>query len=468
MPKIGLRNLKTALALAIVMLINLILVVINPDFANSWFSPFFAGIAAAYSMQSKQSSSFKLARIRSFGSIIGGTTGMILILLYEKFLSDMLIGTYGEIWNLAILYAIVGLLVVPLIYVLVKTQKTDFIFVALLTYLSVTISTRNFLPVTVFAINRMASTIIGVMVTLFVNNFDLRFHRNSNILFVTGLDGTILTPQKQLTNYTKFKLNQLIEKGANITISTTRTPASLTQILKDVEFNLPLMIMNGSVVFDLNNETYHHIKTISKHAQKGLDTLLEKENKNAFVYSITDGMLSIYHYPFKNEGEKRFFDERKHDYFQNHVKGKLSQEDDAVFYIIIDRFDEIKKLENKIKSCTFSKDITINIYPYDLLPRYYFLKINSIHASKAIALKEFLITHQEDMVVSIGSKSFDIPMMKASDFSYATASAEDEVKAIANYVFDIDHPDIIMKEFQKLYYLKNVKRYLEKKKSLKI
>lgn len=464
MPKIGLRNVKTAIALAIVMLLNLILTMINPEFANSWYSPFFAGIAAVYSMQSKQSSSFKLARIRSFGSLIGGTSGMILILLYEKFLSEMLISAYGEIWNLAILYAIVGLLVITLIYVLVTTQKTDFIFVALLTYLSVTISSRNFLPVTVFAINRMSSTIIGVMITLFVNNFDLRFHKNSNILFVTGLDVTILTPKKQLTNFSKYKLNQLIEKGANITISTTRTPASLTQILKDVEFTLPLMIMNGSVVFDLKNETYHHVKTISKHAQKGLDTLLEKEDKNAFVYSITDGMLSIYHHPFKNEGEKRFFDERKHDYFQNHVKGRLSQDDEAVFYIIIDRFDEIKKLENKIKNCTFNKDITINVYPYDLLPRYYFLKINSINASKAIALKEFLITHEEDTVVSIGSKSFDIPMMKASDFAFATASAEEEVKAIANHVFEIDDPDIIMKEIQKIYYQKNVKQYLQRKK----
>jgi len=464
MPKIGLRNIKTAIALAIVMFINLLLTIINPEFANSWYSPFFAGIAAAYSMQSKQSSSFKLAQIRSFGSLIGGTTGMILILLYEAFISEVMIASYGEIWNLAILYTIVGMLVIPLIYFLVTTQKTDFIFVALLTYLSVTISSRNFLPVTVFAVNRMASTIIGVLVTLFVNHFDLRFHKNKNILFVTGLDGTILNRQKQLTSFTKYKLNQLIEKGANITISTTRTPASLTQILKDVEFTLPLMIMNGSVVFDLNNETYHHIKAISKHAQQGLDAFLEKEDKNAFVYNITDGMLSIYHHPFKNEGEKKFFDERKHDYFQNHIKGKLSQDDDAVFYIIIDRIDEVKRMESKIKNSTFYKDITINIYPYDLLPRYYFLKINSINASKAIALKEFLTTHQEDTVISVGSKSFDIPMMKSSDFAYATASADEEVKAIAHHVFDVDDPDVIMKEFQKLYYLKNVKQYLEKKK----
>ncbi|MBU1141889.1 MAG: HAD hydrolase family protein [Firmicutes bacterium] len=464
MPKIGLRNIKTAIALAMVMLINLILTIINPELANNWYSPFFAGIAAAYAMQSKQSSSFKLARIRSFGSLIGGTSGMILILLYEKFLTDTISNVYGDILNMTIFYSIVGLMVIPLIYFLVTTQKTDFIFVALLTYLSVTISSRNFLPVTVFAINRMASTIIGVMIALMINVVDFRFHKNPNILFVTGLDGTILTPLKQLTSYTKYKLNQLISKGASITLSTTRTPASLTQILMDVEFTLPLMIMNGSVVFDLNKETYHHVKSISKHAQKGLDLLLTSEQKNAFVYSITDGILSIYHHPFKHIAEQKFFDERKHDYFQNHVKGKLSIEDDAVFYIIIDRYDEIQKLETKIKSSTFCRDITLNIYPYDTMPRYYFLKINSIHASKAIALKEFLTSHQEHKVVSIGSKSFDIPMMQASDFSYATASAEEEVKAIANFVFEVDNPDVVLKEIHKIYYHKNPIQYLEKRK----
>ena len=139
MPKIGLRNVKTAIALGIVMFVNIILTLINPTFATNWYSPFFAGIAAAYTMQSKQSSSFKLARIRSFGSLIGGTSGMILILLYERFISQFIIDQFGVLWNLTILYLIVVVFVMPLIYILVKTQKTDFIFVVICKWIVCTI-----------------------------------------------------------------------------------------------------------------------------------------------------------------------------------------------------------------------------------------------------------------------------------------------------------------------------------------
>ena len=70
MRKIGLRNIKTAISVFITLMIYLVLVMIFNEEAYTWYSPFFASIAAAYSMQSFTSKSFLQARIRALGSLV--------------------------------------------------------------------------------------------------------------------------------------------------------------------------------------------------------------------------------------------------------------------------------------------------------------------------------------------------------------------------------------------------------------
>ena len=88
MPKIGLRNIKTALAILVTLLFYLLIHVINPEIASLWYSPFFAGIAAAYSLQSDYTASFRQARIRSMGSVIGGIYGVFIVNMYEMVLHN--------------------------------------------------------------------------------------------------------------------------------------------------------------------------------------------------------------------------------------------------------------------------------------------------------------------------------------------------------------------------------------------
>ena len=71
----------------------------------------------------------------------------------------------------------------PLIELTVKLKQTDAVFITCLTFLSVTISARNGgMPVFQFATNRVLSTLIGVGVSLLVNNYIFHLNRcNKNI-----------------------------------------------------------------------------------------------------------------------------------------------------------------------------------------------------------------------------------------------------------------------------------------------
>ncbi len=461
MRKIGLRNIKTAVSVFITLLISLLLQIISNDFATTWYSPFFASIAAVYSIQSSQSKSFYLAKIRSLGSLVGGLFGMLIIIIYEAYIMDYIVFHHGYHINTMVLYIITSVFIILLIYVLVRFKVQDLVFVAALTYLSVTISIRNNLDVLPFAINRISSTIIGVLIALLVNNFKVFRFKNKNILFVSGLDGCLLTNDNKLSSFTNFQLSSLINDGLNFTISTTRTPASISRIFENVPIKNNLMIMNGAVVYDINNEKYLDLKFIDKLAQEGIEEYFSSIDRNVFSYTIIDEVLSIYHMVFENEAEAKFYSDRKNNYFKNHIKGRLNATDNALFYILIDKLKTVEMYKDKLLK-DYADYIHIQIYEYSLLKGFYFMKIYNSKASKLLALEEFLSKHRSDLVIGFGSKEYDLEIIEHSDYSFVLNSAEELVKTKASKVLESNNSDDIVKLIRKLYYKRNPKKYLNK------
>ena len=89
---IGKRIIKTAITLFIILLIYIVLLWIDKLFKidsssfkapSNMYTPFFAGIACIYATHRDKKSSIKQAKIRSFGSILGGYFGMMIVLLIE-------------------------------------------------------------------------------------------------------------------------------------------------------------------------------------------------------------------------------------------------------------------------------------------------------------------------------------------------------------------------------------------------
>jgi hydroxymethylpyrimidine pyrophosphatase-like HAD family hydrolase len=461
MKSIGLRNIKTAIAVLITLMVALVLQIIDEDFASKFYSPFFASIAAVYSMQRESSKSFAQARIRVMGSIVGGLFGLVLIFSYETFLMDYLIENYSLVFSTLVLYLITAVFIIILIQFLVIFKVHDLVFVACLTYLSVMVSIRNNLPVILFAIDRILSTIIGVMIALVINNFKFFRFRNKNILFVSGLDECILNKEKQLTPFTTYQLTSLLNDGLNFTISTTRTPASLSKILKGIPLNNELMIMNGAVIYDIIHEKYLDLKFIEKSTQKGIDEYFAQKERNVFTYTIIDQALSIYHIDFENEAEEKFYLDRKNDYFRNHVKGKIDNNESVIFYILIDKLEVVKAYEKDLLA-KYGDNIHCQIYEYSFFRGYYFLKIYTSKTSKKIALDEYLAKKKFDFVISFGSKEFDLELMHRSDFSCALRTASSEVKEVADLVLDSESPDDLLRLMKKIYYAANPKEYLHK------
>ena len=460
MRSIGLRNIKTALAVLITLMFSLLLTQIDSNFSRSFYSPFFASIAAAYSVQKDSNESFKLAKIRSIGSIVGGLFGLVLVFSYESLLMDIIISKYDNDMHLFMLYSLTGIFVIPLILMLNKLKFNDYIFIALLTYLSVTISIRNNLDVFTFATNRISSTIIGVMIALGVNHFRIHLFKHKEILFVSGLDGCLLNKDNKLSSFTNYTLNKLIKDGMDFTVSTTRTPASLSNIFKGVSIKEDMMIMNGAVRYQILDHTYKHIHFIDKDVQIGIDSYFKKINRNIFTFTIVDQVLSIYHTIFENEAEELYYHHRKNNYFKNHVKGRLHEHDHAVYYLLIDRYDKVNQYLSDLNN-KFEGKINGQIEVYPWIEGFYYLRIYASQISKYEALKDFIKEKDKSIIITFGSKIHDLEMIKLSDFSIALKTSDQEVIKHVSHVIDSDDPDSVVKLMHKIYYSKNPQKYID-------
>lgn len=124
--------------------------------------PFYAAIAAILCIQNNWEDSLKTAKNREIATIIGGIWGM-LFLIFEKSTGF----APGEI----IRYAILSLLLIPIIKLSVGLKQEKGTYLMCVVFLCVTVTHRGDVSPVEFAINRMIDTTIGIVVALAVNQF---------------------------------------------------------------------------------------------------------------------------------------------------------------------------------------------------------------------------------------------------------------------------------------------------------
>ena len=117
-------------------------------------------------------------------------------------------------------------------------------------------------------------------------------------LFVTDLDGTLLNSNKEVSIKSIEILNKLIDDGVNFTVATARTPATVVDLLQDVNLKLPAVLMNGVLLYDIKEEKYINIKEIEKNTVDKVFDILNKFHKNAMVYGVKNDHLWVYHKEF--------------------------------------------------------------------------------------------------------------------------------------------------------------------------
>ncbi|MDE7161313.1 MAG: HAD hydrolase family protein [Anaeroplasmataceae bacterium] len=305
MKKIGLRTIKTAICVFCCLLVFILLKLFEyipgvPDgFAFSWYNPFFAGIATAYSVHASKSASLNQAKNRCVASIIGGGIGILLITIYELCGGHWpnLQSVSLESLNFILPYILISICTIAVVVTGVSLKQQQAVFVSILTFLSVTVNPNINVGYWQwqFGLNRILSTIIGVLIALGVNLFRLP-HRfsNKNVLFCVGIDGMLLKDDDRFKGFMQYKMNYLNRIGANVTLFTTRTPTTFMPLLEDVKITHPVICMSGAALYDAVNHEYLAVEEIDIDTSKKIQKLCKQNHISPFINQIQDDVLFTY------------------------------------------------------------------------------------------------------------------------------------------------------------------------------
>ena len=149
--KIGLRTIKTVLAL---------LLCFSIDALRGGNFPFFSLTAAIFCMQKDIESSKKASGTMIIGTFIGGAYGLILLLIFQYAL---------KIPSEFIEHLICAIAVIPLIQIVVALKRHAAVYMACVVYLSILVTHGGETDPFVYAFGRVSDTLIGILVSLFVN-----------------------------------------------------------------------------------------------------------------------------------------------------------------------------------------------------------------------------------------------------------------------------------------------------------
>lgn len=474
MKKIGLRTIKTAICVFGCLLVFIILKLFEfipsvPDtFAFSWYNPFFAGIATAYSVHASKSASLNQAKNRCVASVIGGGIGILLITFYEMCGGHWpnLQAVSLETLNFVLPYLLISLCTILVVVTGVALHQQQAVFVAILTFLSVTVNPNINVGYWQwqFGINRILSTIIGVLIALGVNLFRLPHrYKNKNLLFCVEIDGMLLKDDDRFKGFMQYKMNYLHRIGANVTLFTTRTPTTFMPLLEDVSISHPVICMSGAALYDAVHHHYIALETIDETTSEEVFKVLERKKISPFVNQIHEDVLFTYNESLDNDGEKIYAEGKRNAAFCSYVPTK-APEGEIVYFLIVEKEEVVLDLIEEIKREKSLYD-KLSILVYDVFETNQVegLKYVKIY-SKKIETLEILHSYcrEEHLdVIGLMSSNHSTHLLKNSRYAVALDCLHPEDLKECLRVVSKDNPEKLFKEVQKIYHY-NLAKYGKK------
>lgn len=292
-PRLGMRIVKSALAVFICFLLY--------QFRKDGF-PFYSAIAAILCMQQYIANSVKTAMNRTIGTLFGGFFGMLL-LLFEQALS---IPPEGMLH-----FFLVAVMIVPIIYTTVVLEKNPASYVSCVVFMSVAVSHGTDINPYLFTWNRIVDTLIGIFVSLAVNNVHIRIPKKKRLLFVSSWERGLLVPQGEVTAHLLYHLNTLIERNAKLTAITSLSPAEFQQSSNEVHWNLPVIVLNGAATYDLESKSFSHCWNIETQLVLRIVEEVVKQDLGCWIYCLTDDILNVYGVNCNGVADKQFYQAHK-------------------------------------------------------------------------------------------------------------------------------------------------------------
>ena len=262
-------------------------------------------------------------------------------------------------------------------------------------------------------------------------------------LYISDLDGTLLSPEPEITALTAEIINSLTAKGMNFTFATARSIYSAIPITSALDINVPCILMNGVSIYDIKNRRYVKNEFIDPAASAKLLEAYKRHGVECFMYRIDNGALTCYYEQLTSRVMRSFAEVRKHRYKKPFVQCRLEDcaDEYTVYFTTRGKYDQLLPVKLEAERIA-GVDIAFYLDVYD---DSWYLEIFSHKASKSNGLRFLREEYGFDEIVAFGDNLNDLPMFRQADIRVAVENARDEVKAAADIVIGANGNDGVAK-----------------------
>lgn len=242
-------------------------------------------------------------------------------------------------------------------------------------------------------------------------------------LVVSDMDGTLLTPDKQVTGQSLSAIRALERAGVPLCLVSSRPPGGMEMYFDQLGIRTPYGALNGGTLFNPDRSIRSRL---SLDPQTVLDALnmLERQNVDAWLF-------------------------RGHDWLVRNAQNPLVLAESRTVQTIPTQVADLSTCLHNIGKVAGStaNHAALQLQEADIgrklagracvaLSSKWFLDITPLHANKGHAVRQLADDYNisVDEVACIGDMNNDIPMLSIAGLSIAMGQATPDVQACAHFV----------------------------------
>lgn len=253
-------------------------------------------------------------------------------------------------------------------------------------------------------------------------------------LFITDLDGTFLNSNAEADNKSAEIISNFTANGGFFTFATARTASSAVQIMKNVNVNVPCILMNGVSIYNIKEKKYIKNEYFSAESAVRTVEIFKEYNVIPFLYNIENDILYTYYCGFNCREMEDFFNMRGNTPDRPFRRCDSLTEaacDKTVYFSVQGAYDNLMPVAKQLDKYS---DVSYAFYRDVYNTHIWFLEVFSSGASKSNGVKFLKKYYGFDYVTCFGDNLNDLPMFEVSNRKIAVSNAKDEIKAVADEV----------------------------------
>lgn len=363
-PHIGMRIIKSALGVLICFAIYFM--------RGKQGAPFYSALAVLWCIQNQTKNTVQNALQRTVGTGIGAAYGLIYILIKQR---------VPQLGDSFLHYCIISIALIPIIYTTVVIKQKKASYFSCVVFLSIVVNHLMDENPYIFVANRSLDTLIGIFVGLVLNSVCIHGEYDRDTLFIADVDRAMDGLSAGITPFSQIMIKNMLEKGMLLTFMTLRTPAGFLEGMPDIKPKLPIIAMDGAILYDIKENRYPKVYVISAEHACNIESFIRSRGFNIFTTIILEDVLIIYYDELKNTAEIDIYEKMHKSPYRNYLNKERPKDHPVVYMMCVDETRKIEQLVEDIKRSDIYEELKILSYPSDDYKGYSYIKIYSKNAS---------------------------------------------------------------------------------------